>query len=168
MRSRKPRGGIHLGPVLGSLLVAISLLVAGCHWRPDYVHPSPHTKNVDVVTEAKLKKFPYSFTLTVRTSKDGNILADFEWEARGRADWGEFGFGTTATYWRFVLFGPDGSIICGNVWEPSTVVTKTCPLKQEHVGAPLSADIDYTYDDKPPGEHDFYMAEGRTFYFVNR
>lgn len=169
MRSGKLRGGIHVGPVLGSLLVAISLLVAGCVWIPDYVHPSPHAQDINPIREAVLKKVPFSITRTFQTSKDGSIVADFEWEKKGYADWfDQFGFGTTATYWRFVLFGPDGSIICGNVWEQSSVINKKCPLKQEHVGAALSADIDYTYDDKPPGERDFYMSVGRVFYFLDK
>lgn len=166
MRLRKSHGRIHLGPVLGSLVVAINLLVTGCVWHPDYVHPSPHAQNMNPIREAVLKKIPFSIT---RTFQDGTLLAEFEWEAKGRADWfDQFGFGTTATYWRFVLFGPDGSIICGNVWEPSSVITRKCPLKPEHVGAALSADIDYTYADKLPGDTDFYMSVGRVFYFLDR
>jgi hypothetical protein len=171
MRSRKPRGGIHLGSVLGSLLVTINVLVAGCIWVPDYVHPSPHTEDINVIAESKLKKIPFSIARTVRPTDDGQILAEFEWEARGYADWfEEFGLGTKATYWRFVLFGPDGSIICGNKWEPTNEQTNkmSCPLKQSLIGAAVAADIDYTYDTKPPGEKDFYKSVGRVFYFLER
>ena len=157
----------------GALSTAFVLLMScgGCVWHPDFIHPSPDMKNAGVLKEAVIKKIPFAITRTVgsKEKKDGTIKADFEWEARGRVDWfDEFGFGSSAKFMRFVLFDTDGAIICGNEWKESSQVTKTCDLKAEHLGKPLSADIDYTYEDKAPGERDRFMSVGRIFFFLDK
>ena len=158
----------------GALTFALVLMMfcGGCVvWHPDFIHPSPHLKDASVLKEAVIKKIPFAITRTVgvQEKKDGTIKADFEWEARGRVDWfDEFGFGSSAKFMRFVLFDSDGAIICGNEWKESSQVTKTCDLKAEHLGKPLSADIDYTYEEKIPGENDRFMSVGRVFYFLDK
>lgn len=151
--------------------LVLTVFCAGCVWHPDFIHPSADMKNARVLKEAVIKKIPYAITRTVgvQEKKDGTIKADFEWEARGRVDWfDEFGFGSSAKFMRFVLFDSDGAIICGNEWKESNQVTKTCDLKEEHLGKPLSGDIDYTYEDKIPAENDRFMSVGRVFYFLDK
>ncbi|HZD13517.1 MAG TPA: hypothetical protein VE177_08385 [Candidatus Binatus sp.] len=169
MRSRNLRDGVYQGvQILVALPIVLTVLLAGCVWRPDFVPASPSMQHLTVLKESVVKHTPFTITRTLRIL-DGDIKADFQWEARGWADWfDEFGFGTTATYIRFVLFGPDRSIICGNVWQESSKVTATCVLKKEHLGKGLDADLDYTFDPNPPGEHDFYMTAGRMFIFEDK
>ena len=98
----------------------------------------------------------------------------------------EFGYGTAAAEWRFVLFGPDklgpnAKVICGgNEWLDSNITTEDieCPITEELMGIPLSADINFRLAGDPKDEcgsnlrppddpcRTEFRSVGRVFYFV--
>jgi hypothetical protein len=165
----RPRNPIVIS-VIKSLLAPLIILVGGCVWIPDFEDPSPNPALKYYPTaSSSIRHMSFSLTRAVSVDKDEQMKGEFRLEKDGRMDWFDhWGLGTTATYWRFVLFGPDGSIICGNEWEPSSIVSKVCTLKKEYLGSPLSADIDYTYESKSPSHDDPFMTMSRSFYFVEK
>jgi hypothetical protein len=156
---------LQVGLIPGVLLLLLMFFAAGCVYYPDFVHPVPHRALANPLTKSIVNEMPFSVTRTPQANKDGSLKAEFEWEKTGESIWfKEFGFGTTAAKWRFVLFGPDGTVICGNDWQDTDVATKDCPIAKEQMGVPLSADIDFRF----AGEsEENFRSVGRVFYFVH-
>ena len=166
MRSYTLNDETQLVPVLRSafLICVCAILASGCVYDPDFVHPSQLRALKDPLIASIIKGTPFSITRTARPNEKGDLLVEFEWEKYGRPIWfQEFGFGTAASKWRFVLFGPEGKVICGNVWTSTEDKTELCPITKDQMGVPLSADIDFQF---PGDAEDDFRSVGRIFYFV--
>jgi hypothetical protein len=164
MKFEKFRDRVQGGLIPSALLLPLLFFGTGCVYYPDFVHPAPHAALMNPLKEGIINKIPYSVTRTPQANKDGSLMVEFEWKENGRLIWFEkFGFGTAAAKWRFVLFGPDGTVVCGNEWQNTEVATRKCPITEEQVGKPFSADLDFRFPGDPEEE---FSSVGRVFYFV--
>jgi hypothetical protein len=181
--------GVHVVPILSSLLLSFAVFISGCVYYPDFRHPAPH-KGSMIQTELRERiikaNVPFSVTRTSRANSE-ILKVDFALDKKGRAIlFQEFGFGTEAVEWRFVLFGPDklgpnAKVICGNKWidANSTNEEIECHITEALMGIPLSADINFRLAGDPKDEcgseirlpEDPCRAEfrsvGRVFYIVH-